>query len=54
MAAIRLATAALTLGKASAAEKLPAAGIAVCVVLAVLAASFAWLVLRMTPSLTHR
>lgn len=43
------ATAALTLGKAAAAEKLPAAGIGVCGVLAVLAASFAWLVFAYDP-----
>jgi hypothetical protein len=37
-------TAALTLGKAAAKEILPIAGIGVCAVFAVLAASFAWLV----------
>src|SRR4051794_8097057 len=43
------ATAALTLGKAATAESLPVAGIGVCVVLAMLAASFAWLVFAHDP-----
>jgi hypothetical protein len=38
------ATAALTVGKAAAARNLPAAGMGVCMVLAMLAVSFAWLV----------
>lgn len=43
------ATAALTIGRASAAEKLPAAGFAVCAVFTALAASFAWLVFAHDP-----
>ena len=43
------ATAALTLGKAAMAESLPLAAIGVCAVLAVLAASFAWLVFAHDP-----
>ena len=43
------ATAALTLARALAAEKLPAAGIGACAILAALAASFAWLVFAHDP-----
>ena len=43
------ATAALTLGKAATAESLPVTAIGVCAVLAVLAASFAWLVFAHDP-----
>ena len=43
------ATAALTLGKAAAAAKLPAASFGVCGVLTALAASFAWLVFAYDP-----
>lgn len=43
------ATAALTLGRATAAEKFPASGIGVCAVLTGLAASFAWLVFAYDP-----
>ena len=42
-------TAALTLGKAAVAEKLPTASIGVCAVLTALAASFAWLVFAYDP-----
>jgi hypothetical protein len=42
-------TAALTLGKAAATDSLPVAATGVCVVLAVLAASFAWLVFAHDP-----
>lgn len=45
------ATLALTLGKAVTAERLPAAAIAICVVPAALAASFAWLVFAHDPTL---
>ena len=42
-------TAALTLGRASATAKLPAGGIELCALLAVLAASFGWLVFAHDP-----
>lgn len=42
-------SAALTVGKASEAGKLPAAGMVVCAVLAALTASFAWLVFAHDP-----
>ena len=43
------ATAALTLGRAAAADKIPLAGIGVCALLAAVAASFAWLVFAYDP-----
>jgi len=42
-------TGALTLGKATAAGTLPAAGAGICAVFAILAASFAWLVFAHDP-----